>query len=119
MEIKTFGRGRLFQENLTAPLFMKRKLLGVSTSPLSINQTPRQILNLNVKFQLELLNMLFLTLPPVNQHILRRILRLFKTISDNDEINKMSSKNIAVCLAPTLFMDKCSKPSKCKFLISP
>ena len=99
---------------------MKGKLLGLSTSPLSINQPPpRQMLNLNLKIQLELLNMLFLTLPPVNQHILRRILRLFKTISDNDEINKMSSKNIAVCLAPTLFMDKCSKPSKCKFLISP
>ncbi|CBY07249.1 unnamed protein product [Oikopleura dioica] len=62
--------------------------------------------------QLELLNMLFLTLPSVNQHILRRILKLFKTISENEEMNKMSSKNIGVCLAPTLFMDKSSKPSK-------
>ncbi|CAG5103646.1 Oidioi.mRNA.OKI2018_I69.chr1.g868.t1.cds [Oikopleura dioica] len=66
----------------------------------------------DLQSQLELLNMLFLTLPTTNQYILRKLLRLFKRISENDEENKMSAKNIGICFAPTLFVEKHSKHQK-------
>ncbi|XP_023614919.1 rho GTPase-activating protein 18 isoform X2 [Myotis lucifugus] len=56
------------------------------------------------KQQLQALNLLVLLLPDVNRDTLKALLEFLQRVIDNKEENKMNVKNVAMVMAPNLFM---------------
>ena len=46
-----------------------------------------------------------LFLPPANRALAEVLLNYLHMVSQHSSVNKMDTKNLAVCLAPTLFRD--------------
>ncbi|MBN3326501.1 RHG18 protein, partial [Atractosteus spatula] len=58
------------------------------------------------KQQLQALNLLLLLLPEPNRGTLKALVEFLQRVINNREKNKMTSKNVAVVMAPNLFMCK-------------
>ncbi|XP_074165968.1 rho GTPase-activating protein 18 [Sminthopsis crassicaudata] len=56
------------------------------------------------KHQLQALNLLVILLPETNRDTLKALLEFLERVIDNREKNKMTMKNVAMIMAPNLFM---------------
>ncbi|XP_074043664.1 rho GTPase-activating protein 18 isoform X2 [Macrotis lagotis] len=56
------------------------------------------------KHQLQALNLLIILLPETNRNTLKALLEFLQRVIDNREKNKMTSRNVAMVMAPNLFM---------------
>ncbi|XP_039520212.1 rho GTPase-activating protein 18 isoform X1 [Pimephales promelas] len=58
------------------------------------------------KQQLQALNLLVLLLPEPNRHTLKALMEFFQRVIDRKDRNKMTLNNVAVVMAPNIFMCK-------------
>ncbi|XP_012578495.1 PREDICTED: rho GTPase-activating protein 18 isoform X2 [Condylura cristata] len=98
---------KLFIRELPQPLLTVEYLKAFQT----VQNLPTQIQ------QLQALNLLVILLPDANRDTLKALLEFLQRIIDNKEKNKMTAMNIAMIMAPNLFMFhtldlKCSEQQK-------
>ena len=66
------------------------------------------------RHKIEILNLLILLLDRTSRVTLSEILRLLEEISENSELNKMNLSNIALIIAPNLFISPITNEKHCK-----
>lgn len=68
----------------------------------------------NFSHKIQILNLLILLLNSTNRSVLKAILNLLKEVSRNSEQNKMNLSNIALIIAPNLFINPITNEKQSK-----
>lgn len=68
----------------------------------------------NLSHKIQVLNFLILLLNSTNRSTLKEVLALLKEVTKNNELNKMNLSNIAVVVAPNLFLNPITNEKQSK-----